>query len=238
MSAPLIGRPGSSTFRLSIAAVSMSPTGSRFSSESAPRPFQYGIRGRGGTIFGAALPSYRQWVQADLSASVPKPNSCTAAIGGLFRSLRRRGRATSVARKTRHHRSLAQVASRSRDVTHEERSQDHVKDDRRPQKDAGQTTCETEVGQIQRDGCAVDQHADERRTRPAGDPQGNQSNASHARYRHCDAGKLLTQQQLADQRRNDQQRQSRGGLADGREGQRAFHRFPPFAPCFVAFGLQ
>src|ERR1700730_15044282 len=51
MSASLIGRSGSSTFRLSIAAVSMSPTGSRFSSESAPRPFQYGIRGRGGTIF-------------------------------------------------------------------------------------------------------------------------------------------------------------------------------------------
>ena len=34
MSASLIGPSGSSTFRLSIAAVSMSPTGSRFSSES------------------------------------------------------------------------------------------------------------------------------------------------------------------------------------------------------------
>ena len=33
------GRLGSSTFRLSTTAVSMSPTGSRFSSESAPRPF-------------------------------------------------------------------------------------------------------------------------------------------------------------------------------------------------------
>ena len=41
----LIGRSGSSTFRLSTAAVSMSLTGSRFSSESAPRPFHYGIRG-------------------------------------------------------------------------------------------------------------------------------------------------------------------------------------------------
>ena len=46
MSASLIGRLGSSTFRLSTTAVSMSLTGSRFSSESAPRPFQYGIRGR------------------------------------------------------------------------------------------------------------------------------------------------------------------------------------------------
>jgi hypothetical protein len=36
MSASLIGRLGSSTFRLSTTAMSMSPTGSRFSSESAP----------------------------------------------------------------------------------------------------------------------------------------------------------------------------------------------------------
>ncbi len=49
--ASLIGRLGSSTFRLSTAAVSMSLTGSRFSSKSAPRPFHHGIRGRGGTIY-------------------------------------------------------------------------------------------------------------------------------------------------------------------------------------------
>src|SRR6476660_8110458 len=49
--ASLIGHLGSSTFRLSTTTVSMSLTGSCFSSESAPRPFQYGIRGRGGTIF-------------------------------------------------------------------------------------------------------------------------------------------------------------------------------------------
>src|SRR5215472_3257572 len=36
-------------------AMSMSLTGSRFSSESAPGPFHHGIRGRGGTIFRAAL---------------------------------------------------------------------------------------------------------------------------------------------------------------------------------------
>ena len=72
MSASLIGPSGSSTFRLSIAAVSMSPTGSRFSSESALRPFQYGIRGRGGKFFWAALPSYRQWAKRtyELTSSI------------------------------------------------------------------------------------------------------------------------------------------------------------------------
>ncbi len=61
MSASLIGRLGSSTVRLSTTiAVSMSLTGSCFSSESAPGPFQYGIRERGGTISSAALPPYRQ----------------------------------------------------------------------------------------------------------------------------------------------------------------------------------
>ena len=57
MSASLIGHFGSSAFRLSTTTVSMSLAGSRFSSESAPRPFQHGIRRRGGTIFEAALPS-------------------------------------------------------------------------------------------------------------------------------------------------------------------------------------
>src|SRR5665647_1611402 len=66
MSASLIGRLGSSTFRLSTTTGSMSLTGSRFSSESAPRPFHYGIRGRGGTIFGSAGPSEGRQVQADM----------------------------------------------------------------------------------------------------------------------------------------------------------------------------
>ena len=57
MSASLIGRSGSSTFRLSTASVLMSLAGSRFSSDSALRPFHHGIRRRGGTIFWAALPS-------------------------------------------------------------------------------------------------------------------------------------------------------------------------------------
>ena len=55
--ASLIGHSGSSAFRLSTTTVSMSLTGSCFSSESAPRPFHHGIRRRGGTIFGTALPS-------------------------------------------------------------------------------------------------------------------------------------------------------------------------------------
>src|SRR5437763_15651976 len=63
--ASLIGHLGSSAFRLSTTAVSMSRAGSRFSSESAPRPFHDGIRGRGGAIFHAALPSDEWRVQAD-----------------------------------------------------------------------------------------------------------------------------------------------------------------------------
>ena len=43
MSASLIGRLGSSAFRVPTTAVSISLTGSRFSSELAPRPFHYGI---------------------------------------------------------------------------------------------------------------------------------------------------------------------------------------------------
>jgi hypothetical protein len=56
-SASLIGHSGSSAFRLSTTTVSMSLTGSCFSTESAPRPFHHGIRERGGTIFWATLPS-------------------------------------------------------------------------------------------------------------------------------------------------------------------------------------
>jgi hypothetical protein len=65
MSASLIGRLGSSAFRLSAITVPMSLAGSCFSSESAPWPFHHGIRRRGGTIFTAALPDERQ-VQADI----------------------------------------------------------------------------------------------------------------------------------------------------------------------------
>src|SRR6516225_3963484 len=64
-STSLIGRLGSSAFRLSTTAASASLAGSCFSTESAHRPFHHGIRRRGGTIFRAALPSDRRQVQAD-----------------------------------------------------------------------------------------------------------------------------------------------------------------------------
>src|SRR5471030_766966 len=72
MSASLIGRLGSSAFRLSTTTVSMSLTGSCFSSESAPRPFHHGIRRRGGTIYWAALPSDERQVQRtnELTSSI------------------------------------------------------------------------------------------------------------------------------------------------------------------------
>src|SRR4051812_49113330 len=57
MSASLIGRSGSSAFRLSTTTVSMSLTGSCFSAESAPRPFHHGIRGRGGRLAAEGNPS-------------------------------------------------------------------------------------------------------------------------------------------------------------------------------------
>src|SRR5258706_14883359 len=43
----------------------MSLAGSCFSTESAPGPFHHGIRGRGGTILSAALPSEARQDQAD-----------------------------------------------------------------------------------------------------------------------------------------------------------------------------
>src|SRR5215470_3163479 len=72
MSASLIGRFGSSVFRLSSSAASMSLAGSCFSSESAPGPFHDGIRERGGTIYGAALPSMsgRPKQTFDLTSSI------------------------------------------------------------------------------------------------------------------------------------------------------------------------
>src|SRR5205807_2393419 len=51
----LIGRSGSSAFRLSTTTVSTSLAGTCFSSESALRPFHHGVRERGGTIYWTAL---------------------------------------------------------------------------------------------------------------------------------------------------------------------------------------
>jgi hypothetical protein len=74
MSASLIGRLGSSAFRLSTGTVWMSLAGSCFSPESAPRPFHHGIRRRGGTIFGSALPS-RATAGPSGHANSPHPSS-------------------------------------------------------------------------------------------------------------------------------------------------------------------
>ena len=72
--ASLIGRLGSSTFRLSTTAVSMSLTGSCFSSESAPGPSIMGFEDEAEQSIWAALPSDERQVQADIANS-PHPSS-------------------------------------------------------------------------------------------------------------------------------------------------------------------
>ena len=47
-------------------SVPTSLAGSRFSPESALRPFHHGVRERGGTIYWSALLANRQQVQADI----------------------------------------------------------------------------------------------------------------------------------------------------------------------------
>ena len=74
MSASLIGHSGSSAFRLSAATVLMLLAGSCFSSESAPRPFHHGIRGRGGTISCVGLAGRVTAGPADIANS-PHPSS-------------------------------------------------------------------------------------------------------------------------------------------------------------------
>ena len=64
-------------------SVSMSLTGSCFSSESAPGPFHHGVRERGGTIYWAALPSIggRSKQTYDLTSSiVPRGTSFHRAV--------------------------------------------------------------------------------------------------------------------------------------------------------------
>jgi hypothetical protein len=74
MPASLIGRWGSSAFRLSTTAVSMSLTGSCFSSESAPRPFHHGIRRRGWSDLLGGL-TVRLTVDPSGHANSPHPSS-------------------------------------------------------------------------------------------------------------------------------------------------------------------
>src|SRR6516165_7433123 len=69
-SASLIGRVGSSAFRLSTTTVATSLAGSCFSTESAHGPFHHGIRGRSGTIFRATLPTGRSKRTHELTSSI------------------------------------------------------------------------------------------------------------------------------------------------------------------------
>jgi hypothetical protein len=74
MSASLIGRLGSSTFRLSTAAVSMSLTGSCFSSESAPRALpSWDSKTRWNDLLGGL--AVRQTVDPSRRANSPHPSS-------------------------------------------------------------------------------------------------------------------------------------------------------------------
>jgi hypothetical protein len=87
MSASLIGHLGSSAFRLSTTTVSMSLTGSCFSSESAPRPFHHGIRGRVEQSFGRPYrqSNGRSKRTCELTSSiVPRGTSSTARWNSSF----------------------------------------------------------------------------------------------------------------------------------------------------------
>ena len=53
--------------------------------------------------------------------------------------------------------------------------------------------------------------------RPAGNCQRDEGDASYARYGYGCAGKVLAQQQLTDERRDNQQRQSGGSFGDSSE---------------------
>ena len=70
MSASLIGRSGSSAFRLSTAAVSMSLTGSCFSSESAPRPLYGAFFVKEFASVAHLFPS--EWISESVSSSRPR----------------------------------------------------------------------------------------------------------------------------------------------------------------------
>ena len=93
-----------------------------------------------------------------------------------------------------------------------------------PQKDAIEATRETDVGKIQRDCPTVDEHPDQGRPGPTGNPQANQGDAGDAPNRDGNASKFLTEQQPRDERWDDQQREAGGGVGDRREGQYLFHR--------------
>ena len=87
MSASLIGRSGSSAFRLSIAAVSMSPTGSCFSSESALGPSIMGFEDEVEQSFSRPCRQAdgRSSGHCDLTSSiVPRGTSCHRTVELAF----------------------------------------------------------------------------------------------------------------------------------------------------------
>jgi hypothetical protein len=108
----------------------------------------------------------------------------------------------------------------------QERRQEQVQNDRGPQEGATEAGCNTQKCEVESDRCAVGQHTDKRRSRPAGDPETDESDAGYASYGNGDAGKRCAQQQLPDQRRNNQQRQSRRRLGDASESERGRHVSP------------
>jgi len=60
--------------------------------------------------------------------------------------------------------------------------------------------------------------------------------AGHTRNRYCDAGKFLTEQQLPNERRDNQQRQSGDGFANGGENQHLF--IGPFSLSWKLLALR
>ena len=103
-----------------------------------------------------------------------------------------------------------------------------MQDDRRPQEYAGQTAREADVGEIQRDGRAVGQHAGPRRARPAGDPK-----AIRAMPATRATGMAMPVSSSPNNNRptsdwNDQQRQARRGFPHS--GKISTHFIAPYLP--------
>ena len=77
-----------------------------------------------------------------------------------------------------------------------------VQDNHWPQENPARVTGEANVGEIQRNGCVIDQHAEHGWAGPAGDRQGDESDAGHA---DDDTGQFDAKQQMPDQRGDKQQ---------------------------------
>jgi len=77
-----------------------------------------------------------------------------------------------------------------------------VQDDHWPQENPSRVAAEANVGEIQRNGCVINQHAEHGWAGPAGDRQGDESDADHA---DDDTGQFDAKQQMPDQRGDKQQ---------------------------------